>query len=67
LPCAFFLMLPSVIQLRAFGFDGYAIEYVDCPDGLLWYLHMEIKLHRTVRTLTNVFFVVSTLVARQSR
>ena len=36
------------VQLAQLGFDGYAIEYVDCPQGMYWYLQRELNLHRTV-------------------
>jgi hypothetical protein len=38
-------------KLKGLGFDGYAIDYVDCPDGLLWFLKRDLNLHRTVRSL----------------
>ncbi|KAI0751154.1 hypothetical protein C8Q80DRAFT_555406 [Daedaleopsis nitida] len=34
-------------QLRALGFDGYAIDFVDCPEGLKWFLCADARLHRT--------------------
>jgi hypothetical protein len=30
------------------GFDGYALDYVDCPQGMRWYLQRELNFHRTV-------------------
>jgi hypothetical protein len=33
--------------MRGLGFDTYAIDLVDFPDGLLWYLQSAIGLHRT--------------------
>ena len=38
-----------VEQIQAMGFDGYAIDFVDCPDGLKWFLCSDARLHRTVR------------------
>ena len=38
----------SIPQLRQFGFDCYAMDKVECPDGLRYYLQMEANLHRTV-------------------
>ena len=35
-------------QLQAYGFDGYAIDFIDCPEGLRWFLCSEVRLHRTV-------------------
>jgi structural maintenance of chromosomes protein 5 len=34
--------------MNELGFDGYALNYVDCPDGLLWFLKKDVNLHRTV-------------------
>ncbi|KAG6331320.1 hypothetical protein ID866_7769 [Astraeus odoratus] len=33
--------------MKDLGFDGYAIDKIDCPDGLLWYLRREVNMHRT--------------------
>lgn len=30
------------------GFDGNAIDYVDCPEALKWFLQSDVKLHRVV-------------------
>ena len=45
----------SVDQLRAEGFDGYALEFVDCPEGLKWFLCADVRLHRTVRVFLRCF------------
>lgn len=37
----------SVQELQSLGFDGYAIQYVDCPQGLRTFLQRECQLHRT--------------------
>ncbi|KAF7364526.1 Structural maintenance of chromosomes protein 5 [Mycena venus] len=34
-------------ELAQWGFDGYAIDYVECPEGLKWYLKRELNMHRT--------------------
>ncbi|KAH7887410.1 hypothetical protein F5I97DRAFT_1925860 [Phlebopus sp. FC_14] len=34
-------------ELTSLGFDAYAIDKIECPDGLLWYLKRELNLHRT--------------------
>jgi chromosome segregation ATPase len=34
-------------ELKALGFDDYAINKIECPDGLLWFLTREVNLHRT--------------------
>ncbi|EPQ58883.1 P-loop containing nucleoside triphosphate hydrolase protein [Gloeophyllum trabeum ATCC 11539] len=38
-------------EMAAMHFDGYAIDYVDCPEGLKWYLKKEMQLHRTAIAL----------------
>ncbi|KAJ7812952.1 hypothetical protein B0H13DRAFT_2143472 [Mycena leptocephala] len=37
----------STEELKERGFDGYAIDYVNCPEGLKWYLKRELNMHRT--------------------
>jgi hypothetical protein len=37
-------------ELEGRGFDGYALEYVDCAEGLKWFLKRELNMHRTVRS-----------------
>lgn len=34
-------------QLAKYGFDGYAVDYVKCPDGLYKFLSRDVQLHRT--------------------
>ncbi|KIK95336.1 hypothetical protein PAXRUDRAFT_25548 [Paxillus rubicundulus Ve08.2h10] len=34
-------------ELKSLGFDAYAIDKLNCPDGLLWYLKRELNMHRT--------------------
>ncbi|KAJ6604030.1 hypothetical protein B0H10DRAFT_2229461 [Mycena sp. CBHHK59/15] len=34
-------------EMKALGFDGYALEYIDCPEGLKWYFQRELNMHRT--------------------
>ncbi|KAF8634626.1 hypothetical protein AX15_000803 [Amanita polypyramis BW_CC] len=38
-------------ELRLEGFDGYALDYVDCPKELHWFLKREVNLHRTAIAL----------------
>jgi hypothetical protein len=35
--------------MRELGFDGYAIDFVDCPHAMRVFLMRECQLHRTVR------------------
>lgn len=37
--------------MRQLGFDGYALDYIDCPDGLLWFLQKDANMHRTAIAL----------------
>ncbi|EIW76265.1 P-loop containing nucleoside triphosphate hydrolase protein [Coniophora puteana RWD-64-598 SS2] len=34
-------------ELAEFGFGDYALNYIECPDGLLWFFKREMDLHRT--------------------
>ncbi|KII94777.1 hypothetical protein PLICRDRAFT_128007 [Plicaturopsis crispa FD-325 SS-3] len=34
-------------ELTKLGFQGYALDYVDCPEGLKWYLKLDCQMHRT--------------------
>ncbi|KIJ69821.1 hypothetical protein HYDPIDRAFT_78852 [Hydnomerulius pinastri MD-312] len=34
-------------EMKSLGFDAYAIDKLNCPDGLLWYLKREVNMHRT--------------------
>jgi hypothetical protein len=36
-------------DMQQYGFDGYALNYVDCPEGIKYFLMKEINLHRSVR------------------
>ncbi|KAK7023765.1 structural maintenance of chromosomes protein 5 [Favolaschia claudopus] len=45
-------MTPDELAQR--GFDGYAIDYVDCPEGLKWYLKRELNMHRTAISLRGI-------------
>jgi hypothetical protein len=40
--------------MRDLGFDGYAIDFVDCPHAMRGYLMRECQLHRTVRPLPSL-------------
>jgi hypothetical protein len=35
--------------MRELGFDGYAIDFIDCPQAMRGFLMRECQLHRTVR------------------
>ena len=36
------------MQMREIGFDGYAIDFVDCPPAMHTYLVRDCQFHRTV-------------------
>ncbi|CDO77206.1 hypothetical protein BN946_scf184747.g19 [Trametes cinnabarina] len=38
-------------DLLQLGFDGYAVDFIDCPDGLRWFLCSDVRLHRTAIAL----------------
>ncbi|KAI8989879.1 P-loop containing nucleoside triphosphate hydrolase protein [Trametes punicea] len=40
-------------QLQALGFDGYAIDFIECPEGLRWFLCADVRLHRTAIALNH--------------
>ena len=42
------------LQMRELGFDGYAIDFVDCPHAMRGFLMRECQLHRTVRPLPSL-------------
>ncbi|CCM05532.1 uncharacterized protein FIBRA_07758 [Fibroporia radiculosa] len=38
-------------EMREYHFDGYAIDYVSCPEGLKWFLRNNMQLHRVAIAL----------------
>ncbi|KAJ6450196.1 P-loop containing nucleoside triphosphate hydrolase protein [Mycena sanguinolenta] len=50
-------------ELTQRGFDGYAIDYIDCLQGLHWYLKREINMHRMAISLRGVHDLPSALAA----
>lgn len=38
-------------ELKAMGFDGYALDFITYPPGMLWFLQCDIQLHRTAVAL----------------
>ena len=47
------------LQMRELGFDGYAIDFVDCPHAMRGFLTRECQLHRTVRRLPSLCEIYS--------
>ncbi|KAF8967457.1 P-loop containing nucleoside triphosphate hydrolase protein [Flammula alnicola] len=48
------LLIPppmSPEEMQALRFDGYAIDYVDYPEGMKWFLMRDVNLHRTAIAL----------------
>ncbi|KAG8875354.1 Structural maintenance of chromosomes protein 5 [Tulasnella sp. 331] len=37
--------------MKQFGFDGYAIEFITAPQGMMWYLQKDLNMHRTAIAL----------------
>ena len=40
--------------MKQHRFDGYALDFVDCPEGMKYFLMRDVNLHRTVGVLFNV-------------
>ncbi|KIJ94730.1 hypothetical protein K443DRAFT_683517 [Laccaria amethystina LaAM-08-1] len=40
-------------ELAGLHFDGYALDYIDYPEGLQWFLKRELNLHRTAIALNS--------------
>ncbi|KAF5364198.1 hypothetical protein D9756_000106 [Leucocoprinus leucothites] len=38
-------------EMKQLGFDGYALDYVECPEGLKWFLKRECNFHRNAIAL----------------
>jgi len=38
-------------EMRELGFDGYAMDYIQCPEGLKWFLTNSMNLHRVAISL----------------
>jgi hypothetical protein len=38
----------SLDEIRAAGFDGYAIDFVQAPDFVKWFLKRQLDMHRVV-------------------
>ncbi|KXN89001.1 Structural maintenance of chromosomes protein 5 [Leucoagaricus sp. SymC.cos] len=38
-------------EMAHLGFDGYVLDYVDCPEGLKWFLKRECNFHRNAIAL----------------
>ncbi|KAI0784897.1 P-loop containing nucleoside triphosphate hydrolase protein [Abortiporus biennis] len=34
-------------ELMGLGFDGYALDFIQCPEGLKWFLKIDCQLHRS--------------------
>ncbi|KAF8076878.1 hypothetical protein FPV67DRAFT_1605252 [Lyophyllum atratum] len=38
-------------EMAALGFDGYVIDYIECPEGMRFWLQREVNAHRTAIAL----------------
>lgn len=34
-------------ELRGLGFHGYALDFLECPEGMRWYFMRDVNMHRT--------------------
>ncbi|KAH0588207.1 hypothetical protein H2248_006920 [Termitomyces sp. 'cryptogamus'] len=41
-------------EMAEMGFDGYLLDYVECPQGMRWWLQRELNFHRTAISLDGV-------------
>ncbi|KAG6844359.1 hypothetical protein H0H87_007540 [Tephrocybe sp. NHM501043] len=41
-------------EMTELGFDGYLLDYIECPDGMRWWLQCELNFHRTAVSLGGV-------------
>ncbi|KAF9554516.1 P-loop containing nucleoside triphosphate hydrolase protein [Agrocybe pediades] len=41
-------------EMQQLGFDGYAIDYVECPPEMRWFLMREVGLHRVAISLKEI-------------
>ncbi|KDR84246.1 hypothetical protein GALMADRAFT_703330 [Galerina marginata CBS 339.88] len=41
-------------EMQGMGFNGYAINYLEFPEGMRWFLMRELNLHRTAIALKNI-------------
>ena len=40
------------VKLQQLGFDGYALDYIICPEGMKYFLKSILNLHRTVSIMS---------------
>ncbi|KAG5644817.1 hypothetical protein DXG03_007639 [Asterophora parasitica] len=40
-------------EMAMLGFDGYAIDFIECPDGMRFWLQKELNLHRLAVSLSS--------------
>jgi len=49
--------------MEKMGFDGYALDYVDYPAGMKWFLMRDVNLHRAVNSYLFLLFPTILIVA----
>lgn len=54
-------MTSFFLQMEKLGFDGYALDYVDYPAGMKWFLMRDINLHRAVNCYFSFFLLFPTI------
>lgn len=42
----------TIEEVKAAGFDGYAVDFVRAPDAVMWYLTRQLEFHRIVSTFS---------------
>jgi len=60
-------MTRFLLQMQRMGFDGYALDYVEYPAGMKWFLMRDVNLHRTVSYLLFPLFPTILIAARLCR
>ena len=45
-------------KMREIGFDGYAIDFVDCPPAMRSYLTRDCQFHRTVSATRTAYILI---------
>ena len=53
--------------MREIGFDGYAIDFVDCPPAMRSYLTRDCQFHRTVSATRTAYIPIITANSRHVR
>lgn len=44
--------------MHQLGFNGYALDFLECEDGMKWFLTADAQMHRTVYVLPLVYIPI---------